>query len=517
MPRRHGLGRMSAVSAAWAALVLSATAYAQPVDPNLFANWVAAEPVSIERRVFEIRLTRHLACWWSWLDSTVALDGEQHSALAGDLQRRMPEVSEKHWVRTNRAPGSTLVPHFPVLFVESTSPLSRLTQSSTVQGLLRKEQAIKLQDAVDERQGFQYAASRDYAVAILDAEVFLTLDQRAAVSADQEVHRERLTEPYFAAHPSTGNYLPYQSIAGIVSPTVLPRLSDEQRQRLIQLESIAAKPRPSLSFRRDEPRDVWDERLKEHIQSCRKEVSLKLTLRASVLEREGLIAVDKADRLRLVAKSVASDLGDDMQSSIRTTLDVFETRMREDVDPGNDSPLTIHTVNSALDSPQNLPAWIAACGSLSLDHGDYQRWEANRLNLQRQARDRAVLAMLDRELWLLPGQRDQLLSHLSAALPPVESVTPNREPLREAIWLAHVFCLTDAGKVQELLTAPQWEAWQEMQACTPLAPGAPPTTANVLMRNDQSTVVRLLTNDGIGWDPVRHGRPWSASSMNPRN
>lgn len=469
-----------------------------------------------ERIVFDQRVAQLLDCWQSWLGTAAALDEEQRTAIAAAIQQRVPEAAEKHWLISHKAVRSALANHFPVLFVETKTPLSELLQPITVESLLREEQSRKLQAALAERREFHFAANRDYALAILDAELFLSPEQRRAWTAEGDFLSTQLDEPYFFTHPSPSTYLPYRSIVKIVPPNLLPLFSQEQRQWLTRLEAIAANPPPGLSFRSDEAREEWTARLDAFVRDCRDEVLLKLTLRANELEREGITQPPDADQLRTAAKGAAVSVSGAIQGSVRESLDAFEARLHRNVRPGGYSIFSASVLNSERDHPETHALWVAARAQLrSVEAG--QRLDASRRDRHRQARDRAVVAMLDRELWLRPEQREQLLPLLSAALPPVESVPPNREPLRDVTWLAHAFCLTNAAKLQEMLDPVQWNSWRQMQNCAPLIQDMSPPRVGVLLRGNRQMMVLLLNADGRGWEIERKGDPPGSAPQVPQN
>lgn len=489
-------------------LILSSAVRAQPSPPfNLQElqerQLKRAQVAENERREFDARLTQYLACWQGWLRSNASLDAEQQAALAELLQKQTPETSEGHWKLSNTAARSPLVNHFPALFVEGTTPLSQLTQPATVRPLLRENQIAILQQAVAEREEFRYAAYRDYALAILDSELFLSAQQREALAGERDHLMKVLDEPWFFINPSSTGYLPWRPVVLVVSPGVRAQLSEHQRQRVAQLESFDSRPGSSMMFRTDESWEVWDERLNARIQVCQEEIALNLILRVDELEREGLIPGDAASKLRTVAKGVSVNLCDELQEKAKSSLAAFAARTRIGQQAAV-STTGISTANLAFLTPQDQDLWTTACGPVVLK--ELQKLDIARTQQRRLARDRAVLAMLDRELWLSPEQRGKLLPVLSAALPPLDRVLPNREALRDVTWLIHAFCLSDAVKIRELLQPAQWEAWQRMQACVPVSQERFELTAVLLMRGNRQLPMSLFTFDGADWDVDRHGR-----------
>ena len=72
--------------------------------------------------------------------------------------------------------------------------------------------------------------------------------------------------------------------------------------------------------------------------------------------------------------------------------------------------------------------------------------------------------MLDKELWLLPAQREPLRLLIRKSLPKNSDPAQNQEYVREIVLLAFPLFRIREQDRNEILTEPQREAWKQLQS-----------------------------------------------------
>lgn len=457
---------------------------------NLAAHLTAEQArQALNRQNFEIRYTLFKDCWQDWVVKSAALGEQESAALRQAVNQKAEWQAERHWTVVDAVTPRAFEHDFPVLFVQPKSLTLRFTRPAGMQSLLTPPQWERLQAPLKERLDQRAAAYRNYLISLLDAELFFSPDQRAALPRDLPP----LDHPFLRTSTLASAYYPSLILPEVATPALVNHLSGSQRRRLEALLWEQAEPLRSLRLTSDESREEWDQRVSEYVQYRRQNVVARLELEVDDLERDQVLSPEQLGQLRTIAKGVAVSLCGEWHTNLLGRLDTIQNR-RLARPRGGLTVSVISLVNESLDHPENHPHWAQALDPAA--QAQMRDAEARRRNRQRADRDRAVLTMLDCELWLQPQQREQLAPLLSAALPPMDIITENREHYRDVIWLVHVFCLADVDAVQKVLTPPQWAAWQRMQLSVPVRQNIAPPTAALRLRENTLMSIPLMQASG---------------------
>lgn len=472
---------------------------ADVVGPLIVQDMLANRPAIAQedRQQFLARVSAYNACALHWFQTEEGLSSPEHKAILQNAMPRLDSPADEQLLQSILNDTSRqLPPWFPGLLVlqhpaETVSTPERLLKN--VDPRLAQEMVRPLDRACGVHQSFQHDAFLDYAVALLDAELFLSQQQREILRTEIGKSAHFTGHPFYSFSPST-NYLPYQPLVGLVTVTaVKEKLSPAQQQRLSTQNTAANVNRASsiLRFSSRDTREAWEAQIDTYVQQLRAETLQVFDLRLDFCAREGQLSEQQLNQLRVAAKGVAVQYSDERRESIRSQLDQLEPQIRQQ--PGTSTfGFGTSTVTPAtlLSRPLWTTAWQAVMSSAE------KNVDAERQNFNRAARDRAVLALLDQELWLRPEQRDQLLPLVSSVLPPVDSLTASREQMRDVIWLAHVLSLLEPEQLTPILDAPQLAAWQLMQKSFPQLANNAYRVAGVRLRSGGQSSIPLMNPDG---------------------
>lgn len=397
---------------------------ARPVRPAMPAAEFRPAQEAVARPAKDVdtrlkRLQSHAAVMQEWFDLQAELTEPQQRELAAALEASISD-SQKSWKAGDAQDRQRVFDDFfPIVFTDLTGPALYLegagTEAVKDKVALPEKQANQLSEALEEREEFYRAAALGYVLNLLDEYFFFTPEQRekmaeivskkvdlnAACYSMQTKERARRSFQYF---PST-------SVIGTVV-TWKPNgfFSDNQKVLAVALtapQSAASGNSEAFPVMTAEDAETVQQRLKDVSAAQRTRLQHNLAVRIDFYESTCDLSERDVRRLTLAGKGTMDSVIRAWKANTRKNIERYQQQNAgrnvvvafpvPSISQLLANELWTHTVKSSV--PENSQAIT------------------NRDETLKDARAKFVVAMLDRELWLEPFQRERLLKSVQKMLP----------------------------------------------------------------------------------------------------
>lgn len=337
----------------------------------------------------------------------------------------------------------------PVYFTGLGGPARDLQAASlriaNADGLLSEDQRRSLDGFLEDRIQYRQRAALEYVLNLLDNELFLTGGQKPKLA--------RVIQA--TVHPVATGFIPKSgfdtqlSLADVVPPAaVCTFLTDLQQQRLSDVAEEAAgrarrggfgagpSTRPGfVRLQAIDSRKQWSVQLRSTFDGQKERLLRIMELQTVYCQTEGQLKKTDADHLRVAAKGVIEEVLPAWESRLLERMQGFQ-----EVAGGRNEVYWLREMSSH--DPEKNELWKQTLSSLV-------PFDSVLVQSRRNARHNAIsgyaTAMLDRELWLDPQQREQMQLSIHKALAASDDDYLTREQFSElGILCVPLFRLTES-------------------------------------------------------------------------
>jgi len=429
-----------------------AAVFAQPANNN------GPAPSEKDQKECDTRLRAYSNAMQLWLAKTCELTAEQQSRLKELFEVRVAAELTKYSKSQNPQRQNQSFPEtFPLLFTKSTGLADRFSSSMIEvirNELLSNEQKLQLDTALNDRETSRSEAFLAYLVSITDKELYLTSDQRDALIRELSARKKPLQHPLYSFNPQN-YYLPYESLSQILPASAGKGFLEPSQKKRLQDLSGNDPNGQHIIFRSESGPEEWYKQLNDAGREQRDRYLRAVAVRITYYEKELALSAPQVQHLTVAGKGAAVRALGDWKESTQQTIDQMEQQMAQM--GGNFAFGSQRMDTTAID--QNA-IWSDAIESI-LPGVALERLEL-RQKANRAAMARALVTLLDEELWLTEEQRKPLLEQIEKTLPAKSDPAQNQEYIREIILMAYPLFRIDEKQLTDILTEPQLEAWKAM-------------------------------------------------------
>ncbi|MEZ6060553.1 MAG: hypothetical protein R3C19_09345 [Planctomycetaceae bacterium] len=194
------------------------------------------------------RLEAHAAAFLDWTVQVGELSDDEQARLRDVLSDKIRRAQDV-WTRNANRRNGPITDFVPVAFTSSAGAAEFLHRSRVGTMLnddLAKDHQISLAAALEERGEWVRSMVMDYAISLIDEELFLTSEQRTEIRDElsNRIEADTLEEGLFAFSPGSTSYFKFRSLAyslNLISDSIL---TDVQRQ--LHDDSLLAESRQEI-------------------------------------------------------------------------------------------------------------------------------------------------------------------------------------------------------------------------------------------------------------------------------
>ncbi len=443
---------------------------APPVRPAMPAAALmpAQEAVARPAKDGDTRLKRlksHAAVMQDWFDLQAELTEPQQRELASALKASISNLQKSWKAAGAQDRQSVFDDFFPIVFTDRTGPALYLegagAEAIKDKVALPERQANQLSEALAEREEFYRSAALGYVLNLLDEYFFFTPDQRkkmaeivskkidlnAACYSMQTQEQERR---YF-------RYFNETSVIGMVFPWK-PKdiLSDNQKvlaAELTQPPSGTPVTREYIALSTKADPETMEQTLTDAANTQRTRLQQNLAVRIDFYQSTGDLSERDVRRLTLAGKGAMDAVIRAWKAKTSQSLERYREQFAgQNVSIGLRPPqisqllaneFWTHTVKTVV--PTDATAIT------------------DRDQTLKAARAKFAVAMLDRELWLEPFQRERLLKSIEQRLPADDVSKSHRQQNIDEISLLCLPLFKLSRLELTILSPAQRTAWKGMK------------------------------------------------------
>ena len=410
------------------------------------------------------RLTAWSGTMQEWISRNSDCTDEQKKQISEAAVKAI-ESAQRTWKQQPRAAqrnNRALSDYFPIKFtnVNGASRAADLTryQQKIADAGLSDEQRSRLTDAVKERTQFQQDASLGYILNLLDAELFLTSQQRETMARTMR-SRITLDAACYSFQPQNYYFQQTSLVPLVQGGNHLDELNAAQKLRAADLASIGRSGSYNIEqyilFQSQDGVDTWSEKLDEAITEQKSRLRRAINVRVSFQEASHGLSESQTHHLEVAGKGAVDDLMEQWKKTTRKQLKSYEDQMGR-FNGGNFAfAVSVPDVHKL----ERDEVWTHAVEALTPDSSDTL---AERNEARSHATAMFVVAMLDRELWLDKSQREQMLELVRKNLPSPDYQIPNRNYFGEVTLLSIPLFRLSKQDVA-LFSAAQMKAWETVK------------------------------------------------------
>ncbi len=425
-------------------------------DKLAFVAGIQAPEESLETRVNARgkRLEAYSAAFADWAARVCDLSSEERVALNESLAQQQAKLQER-WQRNTHRHKTQMSDYAPVSFTSiggAGNYLSRKQLEPLLREALTDDHREVLMAAFDKRLDEIRSAMLDDAVRMIDNELFLSVNQRQHLTMKLRSSLENVEDGVFTFNPRE-YYLPHSSL--IHALHVLPDsdLTDVQWQRLNDVFNNSASDDRPLMFSLMAP-ESWPEQVDAasagiksmYIRSARMRIEwLAETLNLSPEQEQHLTiaatgaSIQCAAAWKQRANEQLKQWKDQQGGQIAGRFLQFSIRVPSD-DEFDRNQLWQHSLSK-----------LGAADAIRI-----------REEFHQSVRERYLVAMLDKELWLTEEQREPLAAMVASTL---STFGQNETDSYKEIRLLTIPLAGIANdKLADLLTEAQQTAWKTLQS-----------------------------------------------------
>jgi len=443
---------------------------ARPVRPAMPAAGFRPAQEAVARPAKDVdarlkRLQSHAAVMQEWFDLQAELTEPQQRELAKALEASISDL-QKSWKAGDAQDRQRVFDDFfPIVFTDLTGPALYLegagTEAVKDKVALPEKQANQLSEALAEREEFYRAAALGYVLNLLDEYFFFTPEQREKmaeiVSKKVDLNAACYSMQTQAQKNRYFRYFNETSVNGMVFPLEPSgTLSDNQQvlaDELTGASSAVSGNSEYIALSTSADPETMEQTLTDVGNTQRTRLQQNLAVRIDFYQSTDDLTERDVRRLTLAGKGAMDAVIREWKAKTRQSFE----RYREQFAGRNVSislgppqisqllanELWMHTVKTVL--PENPKAI------------------ANRDRMLRAARAKFVVAMLDRELWLEPFQRQRLLESVEELLPFDDVVRSRHQQNIEELTLLCIPLFKLSKLELTILSPSQRMAWNGMK------------------------------------------------------
>jgi hypothetical protein len=416
------------------------------------------------------RLQAYSRVMQDWVVAVCKLSDEQATELAAICEHYV-ERSQRDWLLKPRSAnhrsgifGDTSPIKF-TLHGGAVDEIELQMPNTSLQSLLTVEQTDAFNAAISERKQFQKDCMIEQIINIMDAELFLTVEQQrhfrtTLPSLVPGVHRISLSLT------PQDSYYPQTSIASLMRRGArLNVLTDIQETRAQDFsatdrENVQDINQQHLRLRPGESAEQWHDQLEQCAAIQRDRVYQACAVRASYHQAVDDLSESQTRHLMVAAKGVAEDIVRAWKKQTQNMLTSITQRIaaRGGQFGGNIS-FPARAVDLALIDQNSIWQRAVAKFANGTRHAARIRGES-----RRQADAATIVGFLDRELWLQQDQRSQLTKLVYECVPE-NGVAFNQSTIHFAdvsLILLPLFRMSQQDV--SMLTPPQQDVWKKLRA-----------------------------------------------------
>lgn len=430
---------------------------AGPVDGNA-EDFIKAQAAA--RQSFQERLDQHLDAYLDWVAVVCGLTDPQRQAAtarARDVGGSSPAANYAHQMTGSQPPFAAAFAH-----ATGVATLVRLHLTEELrQTVLTPDQSAKLDGALRERTALRRRAYRDFAIAILDRELYFTAEQRDLAANLISENSSRFDGPSPQSSVSGEDCKAYE-----LPETLRTQLSAEQT-----LAWISCFQKPG-EFRSVIMPDGQIDEIKRLGREGRDALMKAAELQIAYYQQAARLSPPQVEALRLAAKRIAVQRVDQWEAE-RTPKEPEEAQAG--FVPGQFEIMLIHDgLGPHFSSDFNAasraallradPNWQEALRQALAEAPREGVTERDRFF--RNARATAVVAMLDEELWLREGQRPLMRELIAGSLPEsADAFLQSWNSGYQSLCAAAIGA--GNGTAPAFLNEPQKAVWQQLEKHKP--------------------------------------------------
>ena len=408
----------------------------------------ADEPVDAivgERRE---RLDAHTAAFQEWANRICRLSDIEQAELAEKLSQKRQQLEDR-WKRNVHRQNEPLADYAPVALTAlggAANFLRREQAGTLLEEVLSDEHQKLLFDAFDERVEEIRTAMLNFAIILVDDELFLTADQRIPLTSGLRSGNINFDDGVFTFNTRHA-YFPFILLRDAVDVLPDSLLTDIQRKWLNDAFIGPEDARGPMGILGGDI-GAMEELRRESAENVKAHFLAAAALRTSWLQHSVALSPQQIELVTVAGKGAA----------LQCTLGWKERMPRHDL-PGQvfvlpDTAVGRKTVMvDLLDQNEIWQQTVREVGA-----ADAYR---ERAEFHRAATVDYVTAMLDKEIWLTPDQRQPLSELIDAAIP--ETMQGPKHHFRELELLIIPLFRIPPEDLGVVLTKAQQTAWNELR------------------------------------------------------
>lgn len=364
-------------------------------------------PLELELEVRQTRLEAHFEAYAAWVDRQCDLSDEQRSQLNAAIKQGI-EKSQELYAKPQPANNnqSHLYDYSPVRFVAIRGAAWGVSQAGLQEYLakiLNDKQREKLQAAKTKRRQELHNLFVEYVLHNAGEVLYLTSKQKGQIKPQF---------PFQHAFLDTGAYS-FSPQTHLLQEKSMDSLFDRIKIELDPVQENLLNPsrKQVIRFMRDDGLDGWKKKLQAGVEDQQKKLYQILNSRIDYLKSEYQVDSTGIRYLEVAGKGVIVREISKWEDKISYNFDFWAENRNKLIIPGQFLGVARGIKNDILDQH---PLWNHAV----------EKVISQSIVEQRRMESQAIIAgyataMLDQELWLSSGQRDDIAA-LLLAFPHVE-------------------------------------------------------------------------------------------------
>lgn len=421
---------------------------------------INAVPSEKDQKELEARLQAYGVASAAWITITCQTTDEQQVKLNEIVSTIVNETTKEF--ANSRDPNrqhQRLPVTMPVLFTLPQAPGLGFTErliKETKQSLLTEEQILQLEKSLDERDAVRKRAFQSYLVAVIDRELFLSTRQRETLLRQLEKRNTTLPHPLFAFNPQTA-YMPYQSITTRIESIAGDELLEPSQQKRLRDLSTSNVGSQHLIIRSSAGQEMWDRQITEAAFQHRDLFLRAAAVRVTYYEQQLMLSEEQVNHLECATKGAAVRAVGEWKQQAQGTVDRMQAQMAQRA-----GDIGFGVANMEPNTIEQNEIWTVAVSSIT--EGAPREHLNERQELNRAASAKAMLALLDSELWLTPAQRGPLEKLILKSLPSGQVSNSYDQYARDLILLSYPLLKITEEDRSGILSEPQRNQWKQMES-----------------------------------------------------
>lgn len=406
------------------------------------------EPSEKDRQEFKDRTNAYLASFRPWLVATCQLTPEQQTLFDQESQAALEKIQAEYAKESdNNRQHAAMGDTYPIIFVvkgDRTSKIDKALKAVLDTRVLTEQQKPILEAAIKERQDWQKQQFRTLIIQLLDSQLYFSAAQRKSLE-ETLIATDKIRHPLYTFQPQS-YYLPYESIEVLVPAMFRTEVLEEaQRKRLKDLAND--RNDSNMIFQSSSGVEEWEKQIKTAAEKYRKMLLLAAEVRIAWYRRELNLNDNDVRALEIAAKGAAMSAVTTWKEGAEATI---EQMLEQAKRFGGNFAFGTQTLNAQqLDRTE---IWQEAVDKVAENKASIIE---ERTGSERKIMAAEVAAILDQELWLLPSQREPLITAMEPTLPAKFSSIQYSEYFRDIVILCHPLVRMEEQQKKQVLSEQQ--------------------------------------------------------------